>query len=239
MVARSALWLTRPPADHPGHDPCGAPRPAPLPPRPRRRAAPTSCGPRARRRPASAGSRLGRRSPSGSRSTTRPQAGWSDACAGRAGPHRRLPRPRHRARPPDRRLRGPRRCVLDGRRGGAARRRRRCSATPTCTSGCTSSAATAGTTRPGAAPLHRRPARRCLRAAWRAELSRAEAVAQRARPARQRLAHRVVGRPFGQGAEAAFLVRGDRRLRGRRLRRVEYEVWRERSGAPVGLLRVF
>jgi hypothetical protein len=77
------------------------------------------------------------------------------------------------------------------------------------------------------------------RAAWRAELSRAEAVAS----VRARLGSgwriNVIGRPFGRGAEAAYLVRGTRRLRGRRLRRVEYEVWRERNGAPVGLLRVF
>jgi hypothetical protein len=73
--------------------------------------------------------------------------------------------------------------------------------------------------------------------AWRPRLSRAEAVARvRARlGAGWRVA--VIGGPSGDGA--AFRVRGTRR-RGarRRLQRVQFEVWRERSGAPLSLARV-
>jgi hypothetical protein len=75
--------------------------------------------------------------------------------------------------------------------------------------------------------------------AWRPRLSRAEAVARvRVRVGRGwRLA--VVGRPYGDGADAAYVVRATRRrAHSRRLRRVEFEVWRERVGAPVAVARV-
>jgi hypothetical protein len=80
------------------------------------------------------------------------------------------------------------------------------------------------------APCHR---------AWRPRLSRTEALAGvRARlGAGWRL--RVVGRPFGPRARAALVVRGTRRHGSRRLaRRVEFEVARERAGAPVTVVRV-
>jgi hypothetical protein len=71
--------------------------------------------------------------------------------------------------------------------------------------------------------------------AWRPRLSRAEAVAR----VRSRLGRgwrvRAVGRASG---DAAFVVAGRRRGAGRRLRRVEFEVWRERAGAPARLARL-
>jgi hypothetical protein len=73
--------------------------------------------------------------------------------------------------------------------------------------------------------------------AWRPQLSRGEAVARvRARVgAGWRLA--VVGRPDGD--EAAYLVRATRRRADRRrLQRAEFEVWRDRYGAPAALTRV-
>jgi hypothetical protein len=75
--------------------------------------------------------------------------------------------------------------------------------------------------------------------AWRPHLSRAEALARvRGRVGRGwRVA--VVGRPYGDGADAAFVVRATRRrAHSRRLQRLEFEVWRERAGAPVAVARV-
>jgi hypothetical protein len=75
--------------------------------------------------------------------------------------------------------------------------------------------------------------------AWRPQLSRAEAVA-RVRSRVGRGWHvAVIGRPLGEGAEAAFTVAATRR-RGhrRRLQRMEFEVWRERAGVPVAVARV-
>jgi hypothetical protein len=75
--------------------------------------------------------------------------------------------------------------------------------------------------------------------AWRPRLSRAEALARvRGRLGRSwRIA--VVGRPLGDGAGAAYTVAATRR-RGvrRRLQRLEFEVWRERAGAPVAVARI-
>jgi hypothetical protein len=73
--------------------------------------------------------------------------------------------------------------------------------------------------------------------AWRPQLSRGEAVARvRTRVGRGwRLA--IVGRPGGD--DAAFIVRATRRRADRRrLQRAEFEVWRDRYGAPVALARV-
>ena len=73
--------------------------------------------------------------------------------------------------------------------------------------------------------------------AWRPQLSPGEAVARvRTRVGRGwRVA--VVGRPDGD--EAAFIVQATRRrAHTRRLMRAEYEVWRDRYGAPVTLTRV-
>jgi hypothetical protein len=75
--------------------------------------------------------------------------------------------------------------------------------------------------------------------AWRPRLSRAEAVGRvRSKLGRGwRIA--VVGRPAGDGASAAYMVAATRR-RGvrRRLQRLEFEVWRDRAGAPVAVARV-